>query len=146
MGRFFHDHKVSDALRLLCIDNDPANRRLIAEYANILNWSVCLPADLASAKSMAREYTFNAIVMDRDLGADVVGTDIMRELRDGDGPNADTPFLMCTGRQWEEIAAEVQALNLGAYLQKPVSLARVEEAILSILDEQVFYPSNDSVC
>ena len=84
--------------------------------------------------------------MDRDLGADVVGTDIMRELRDGDGPNADTPFLMCTGRQWEEIAAEVQALNLGAYLQKPVSLARFEEAILSILDEQVFYPSNDSVC
>lgn len=145
MGSFFHDHKVSDALKLLCIDNDPANRRLIAEYANILNWSVCLPTDLASAKSVANEHAFNAIVMDRDLGHDAIGTDIIRELRDGDGPNATTPFLMCTGRQWDEIAEELHQLSFGAYLQKPVSLARFEEAILSILDEQVFFPATSSV-
>ena len=77
-------------------------------------------------------------------GDDKIGTDAVRQLRD-DGVLSQ-PVIYFSGRT--DAGARIAAVSAGcdAYLQKPVSLARFEEAILSILDEQVFYPSNDSVC
>jgi two-component system OmpR family response regulator len=109
---------------VLALDDDPAVRRLVAEYLgenDIRVTAVANGAELAVA--MGREVV-DAVILDVRLqGED--GMHIARRLRDESG----IPILMLTGRAEE--ADRVMGLELGAddYLTKPFSprelLARV---------------------
>jgi DNA-binding response OmpR family regulator len=109
---------------VLALDDDPAVRRLVAEYLgenDIRVTAVANGAELAAA--MGREVV-DAVILDLRLqGED--GMHIARRLRDESG----IPILMLTGRAEE--ADRVMGLELGAddYLTKPFSprelLARV---------------------
>jgi two-component system, OmpR family, response regulator len=109
---------------VLALDDDPAVRRLVAEYLaenDIRVTAVASGAELAAA--MGREVV-DAVILDLRLqGED--GMHIARRLRDESG----IPILMLTGRAEE--ADRVMGLELGAddYLTKPFSprelLARV---------------------
>jgi len=109
---------------VLALDDDPAVRRLVAEYLgenDIRVTAVANGAELAAA--MGREVV-DAVILDVRLqGED--GMHIARRLRDESG----IPILMLTGRAEE--ADRVMGLELGAddYLTKPFSprelLARV---------------------
>jgi two-component system, OmpR family, response regulator len=109
---------------VLALDDDPAVRRLVAEYLgenDIRVTAVANGAELAAA--MGREVV-DAVILDLRLqGED--GMQIARRLRDESG----IPILMLTGRAEE--ADRVMGLELGAddYLTKPFSprelLARV---------------------
>jgi DNA-binding response OmpR family regulator len=110
---------------VLALDDDPAVRRLVADYLgenDIRVTAVANGAELAAA--MAREVV-DAVILDLRLqGED--GMTIARRLRD---ESAGIPILMLTGRAEE--ADRVMGLELGAddYLTKPFSprelLARV---------------------
>jgi DNA-binding response OmpR family regulator len=109
---------------VLALDDDPAVRRLVAEYLgenDIRVTAVASGAELAAA--MGRDIV-DAVILDLRLqGED--GMQIARRLRDESG----IPILMLTGRAEE--ADRVMGLELGAddYLTKPFSprelLARV---------------------
>ena len=109
---------------VLALDDDPAVRRLVAEYLgenDIRVTAVANGAELSAA--MGREVV-DAVILDLRLqGED--GMHIARRLRDESG----IPILMLTGRAEE--ADRVMGLELGAddYLTKPFSprelLARV---------------------
>ena len=108
----------------MALDDDPAVRRLVAEYLgenDIRVTAVANGAELAAA--MGRDVV-DAVILDVRLqGED--GMQIARRLRDESG----IPILMLTGRAEE--ADRVMGLELGAddYLTKPFSprelLARV---------------------
>ena len=110
---------------VLAVDDDPAVRRLVADYLgenDIRVTTVANGAELVAA--MAREVV-DAVILDLRLqGED--GMQIARRLRD---ESAGIPILMLTGRAEE--ADRVMGLELGAddYLTKPFSprelLARV---------------------
>jgi DNA-binding response OmpR family regulator len=110
---------------VLALDDDPAVRRLVADYLgenDIRVTAVANGAELSAA--MAREVV-DAVILDLRLqGED--GMQIARRLRD---ESAGIPILMLTGRAEE--ADRVMGLELGAddYLTKPFSprelLARV---------------------
>jgi two-component system, OmpR family, response regulator len=101
---------------VLALDDDPAVRRLVAEYLgenDIRVTAVANGAELAAA--MGREVV-DAVILDLRLqGED--GMHIARRLRDESG----IPILMLTGRAEE--ADRVMGLELGAddYLTKPFS-------------------------
>jgi two-component system, OmpR family, response regulator len=109
---------------VLALDDDPAVRRLLAEYLgenDIRVTAVASGAELAAA--MGRDVV-DAVILDLRLqGED--GMQIARRLRDASA----IPILMLTGRAEE--ADRVMGLELGAddYLTKPFSprelLARV---------------------
>jgi two-component system, OmpR family, response regulator len=109
---------------VLALDDDPAVRRLVAEYLGENDIRVTAVANGAElAATMGREVV-DAVILDLRLqGED--GMHIARRLRDESG----IPILMLTGRAEE--ADRVMGLELGAddYLTKPFSprelLARV---------------------
>lgn len=133
----FHDHSSHEALRILCVDDDPATCQLFGEYGGILDWVVYQTYNVASALDVTSTRPFNAIVVDQSIGQET-GIDLIREIKSADGPNKNTPFLMCTIYGMEDLGDALNRLNVEAYLQKPVSLDRFEQAILSIIDEGPF--------
>ena len=134
---FFDDHSPREALKILCVDDDAATCQLYGEYGNILDWVVYQTASVGAALEVTDTRPFDAIVVDQSIGADT-GIEMIRTIRANTGPNQQTPFLMCTVYPMEDMAAALNSLNVEAFLQKPISLARFEQAILGILDERQF--------
>ena len=138
----FHDHSTKEAVRLLCVDDDPATCRLYGEYGGILDWVIDQATSVDAALKHASSRAFSAIVMDQAMDR-LSGIELIRTIRDTDGPNQDTPFLLCTIYPMAEMSSDLERFNVEGYLQKPVSLSRFEQAVLSLLDERSFtLPTN----
>ena len=133
----FHDHSAKEAINLLCIDDDPATCRLYGEYGHILDWITDQALTIETAIEKVSQAKFDAIVVDQSMDS-LSGIELIQRIRSQEGPNQDTPFLLCTIYSIEEVAAELNRLNVEAYVQNPISLARFEQAVLNLLDERSF--------
>ncbi len=111
---------MSQPVRILVVDDDPALRDLLCAYLTDTGFAVDLAADGAGMRRAIQEALPNAIVLDLMLpGED--GLALTRELRAQSGAAAAVPILMLSARG-EEID-RVVGLEVGAddYLAKPFS-------------------------
>jgi PAS domain S-box-containing protein len=108
---------MSESLRVLAVDDDPANVELVAEFLPREDDRLTVETTTSAVDALDRldRETYDAIISDYQMpemdGLEFLET--VRSVRD-----SDIPFIIFTGKGREEVA--IEALNLGAdrYVQK----------------------------
>jgi len=112
--------------KVLVVDDDPALRRLLADYLNRNGYDTLLAEDTRDLRARIRRYRPHMMIMDRML-PDGDGVEACRRLREA---GETIPIIMLSGR--DETSDKIFGLQAGAddYLGKPFSphelLARME--------------------
>lgn len=124
---------------VLVVDDDPIAARALVHYFRRHHLDAQSAADLASARTLLQRLTFDAVLLDLNLGREN-GLDLARELATAGSP----PFLITSARGAE--VDRVVGLELGAhdYVVKPFSmrelLARVHGVIRRHLEPRRTLP------
>jgi DNA-binding response OmpR family regulator len=113
---------------ILAIDDDPAVRRLVADYLSSNDLRVTAVATGAEMMQALAEHAIDLVVLDLRLAAED-GMQLARKLREEGG----TPIIIVSGRQDE--ADRVMGLELGAddYVMKPFSPRELLARIRAVL-------------
>jgi DNA-binding response OmpR family regulator len=113
---------------ILAIDDDPAIRKLVADYLSGNDLRVTAVATGAEMARAFAEHTIDLVVLDLRLAAED-GMQLARKLRE----EGATPIIIVTGKQDE--ADRVMGLELGAddYVMKPFSPRELLARIRAVL-------------
>jgi len=120
---------TSALTKVLVVDDDPALRRLLADYLNRNGYDTLIAEDASDLEERLKRYHPHLLILDRML-PDGDGTDVCRRLRQR-GDNI--PIIMLSGR--DEAKDKIDGLQAGAddYLGKPFSphelLARMQAVL-----------------
>jgi DNA-binding response OmpR family regulator len=127
---------------ILAIDDDPAVRRLLAEYLSSNDLRVTAVATGAEMSQALAEHAIDLVVLDLRLAGED-GMQLARKLRE----EGATPIIIVSGRQDE--ADRVMGLELGAddYIMKPFSprelLARIRAVLRRYQTAREVYGERD---
>src|SRR6202022_3191689 len=114
---------------ILVVDDDPATRRLIADYLCQHDFRLYLAASGGEMSRILSETPVDLIVLDMKLAGED-GLALIRDLR----PRSDVPIIVLTGARLEEVD-RVIGLELGAddYVLKPFSPRELLARIRAVL-------------
>jgi two-component system, OmpR family, response regulator len=114
---------------ILVVDDDPATRRLIADYLSQHDFRLYLAASGDEMARILSETPVDLIVLDMKLAGED-GLALIRDLR----PRSDVPIIVLTGARREEVD-RVIGLELGAddYVLKPFSPRELLARIRAVL-------------
>ena len=133
---------ASSQPHILVIDDDPAMRKLIADYLAENELRVSAVATGAEMQQVLAEHAIDLVVLDLRLGAED-GMHLARKLRE----DSAIPIVMVTGKREE--ADRVMGLELGAddYIVKPFStrelLARIRAVLRRYQTARALLPGRD---
>ena len=133
---------ASSQPHILVIDDDPAMRKLIADYLAENELRVSAVATGAEMQQVLAEHAIDLVVLDLRLGAED-GMQLARKLRE----DSAIPIVMVTGKREE--ADRVMGLELGAddYIVKPFStrelLARIRAVLRRYQTARALLPGRD---
>jgi DNA-binding response OmpR family regulator len=113
---------------ILAIDDDPAMRKLVAEYLRENDLRVTAVATGTEMEQMLAQHAIDLVVLDLRLAAED-GMQLARKLRE----ESKVPIIIVTGKQDE--ADRVMGLELGAddYVTKPFSPRELLARIRAVL-------------
>ncbi len=113
---------------ILAIDDDPAMRKLVADYLRENDLRVTAVATGAEMEQALAQYAIDLVVLDLRLAAED-GMQLARKLRE----ESKVPIIIVTGKQDE--ADRVMGLELGAddYVTKPFSPRELLARIRAVL-------------
>ena len=126
------DEVVAGKVRVLVVDDHPANREVARLMLTAVGCEVAEAADGDEAVDMVRAGIFDLILMDVRMPR-VDGLAATRLIRDLPGPVADTPILAVTADAMPADAARCLAAGMNAHLAKPVSHQALYAAMESLL-------------
>jgi two-component system NtrC family response regulator len=109
----------------LVIDDEPAMRLLLRDYLEVLGYAADCAEDGRSALAYARSRSYDLALVDVSL-PDVSGLEVIRDLR------TLAPGLRCvvvSGNLRERHDAELDALGVTHYLEKPIALETLRAAV-----------------
>ena len=106
-------------LSILCVADDAAERDAIQEYVGILDWPITFALNCTEGYEQATTRKFDLIVTEHKL-PDCDGIELVRELRDGGGPNSETPVLMCAGLLSDSVVRGARNASIDAMVVKPM--------------------------
>ena len=114
---------------VLVVDDDPAMRRLIAEYLGQHDFRLLLAASGEEMLQTLSSAPVDLVILDMKLAGED-GLALIRELR----PRSDVPIIVLTGARREEVD-RVIGLELGAddYILKPFSPRELLARIRAVL-------------
>ncbi|MFO8046255.1 MAG: ATP-binding protein [Halomonas sp.] len=116
------------SLRLLAVDDTESNRLLLSELITGPGVQVSLAASGEEALALAREHTFDLVLMDiRMPGMD--GVETTRSLRRLGGSWRDTPIVAVTAHVLEEERRRLLESGLNDVLVKPVDTDQLRYAL-----------------
>jgi DNA-binding NtrC family response regulator len=116
--------------RILNVDDDDAQRRLIAGYFGGRGYEVVDAASGAEAQLKFRDVNPELVVLDYLL-PDATGLDVLAALREIDG---EVPVVMVTGHGDVELAVEAVRAGAESFLLKPVTMSALETIVERALD------------
>lgn len=111
--------------RVLLVDDDPALRRLIAEWLAENGFEVAVAGSGTEAYNRLGNSTYDVVLSDISMPG-MTGLDLLRLVR---GRDLDIPVVLMTGDPG--LATAMQAVEHGAfrYVVKPVNFANLEELL-----------------
>ena len=122
--------------RVLLVEDNDVNRRLIAQLIGGLGFDVELAADGRAAVAASRTAAFDAFLMDIQMpGMD--GLEAVRLIRAEEGPNRQVPIIALTGNAFEEDRQAAMAAGFNDYLAKPIRPAALNDALAKQLTARV---------
>jgi DNA-binding NtrC family response regulator len=118
--------------RILCVDDDVAQRRVIAAFLRQRGHEITEAATAAEATAQFRRDNPDLVVLDYMLPDDD-GLAVLAALRDIDGEAA---VIMVTGHGDVELAVEAIRSGADNFLVKPLSLEALETVVERALDQR----------
>ena len=121
--------KLSRALRVLVVDDEPVSRAVLQHYLAADGHVVVTAADAEAAMHSVADGSFDLLITDHAMpgmnGVQLAGA--VREVR------ADFPVILITGfpdggREWKESAAKIDFV-----IQKPVPRRELRQALMSVM-------------
>jgi CheY-like chemotaxis protein len=112
-------HVATAPCDVLLVDDEPVNRLIAERVLRRAGHRVAVAVDGAGALERTRERRYDLILM----GCSVPGLDgpqATRALRDGDGPNRDTPIVALTADALDEQHAAWRRAGIDEVLTKPI--------------------------
>lgn len=113
---------MSRRLHILTIDDDPADREALREYAEILDWDMSFAVNFTEGLALANAISFDVIIVDQNM-PDSTGLDLIRQIRQESGRNCVTPVLLNSWGMCETIELAAQSIAVERTLQKPMLLS-----------------------
>ena len=119
---------------ILLVDDEDLVRRIGTEVLKRHGYEVRLASDGKQAVELfeAAHGEIDAIVLDMMMPV-MNGEDALRGIHQID---ASVPVIVCSGQNEAELVRRLTAENVGAFLQKPYTAARLLEKVRAILPEQ----------
>ena len=126
--------------QILVVDDEPDIRQLIGEILSDFDYAVTEVHDAAAARTAVRLQNFDAILLDIWMPGDD-GITLLKEWHDA---GFTTPVIMLSAHGSIETAVEATRYGAYDYLEKPVSVGRLEITVRNaIRNNQV--PSNYTI-
>jgi two-component system, OmpR family, response regulator len=116
--------------KLLIVDDDQSLCWLLNNMFSDADYHVDVAHDVVSARQFIEQFTYDAVILDWELGAES-GPNLLKHLR---ATGFSTPCLILTGRR-DDASCEYGLLNAGAddYLKKPFSSVELKARIQTIM-------------
>jgi CheY-like chemotaxis protein len=112
-------HVATAPCDVLLVDDEPVNRLIAERVLRRAGHRVAVAVDGAGALERTRERRYDLILMGCSMpGLD--GPQATRALRDGDGPNRDTPIVALTADALDERHAACRRSGINEVLTKPI--------------------------
>jgi two-component system, OmpR family, response regulator len=124
---------------ILAVDDDPAMRKLIADYLTSHGFRVSTAAAGAEVGRIMDEGIVDLVVLDLKLGEED-GLQLVNELR----ARSSLPIIVITGH-WRDDVDRIVGLELGAddYLTKPFNLRELLARVRAVLRRAATAPPQD---
>ena len=111
---------------VLVVDDQPFVRNLMVRMLNDLGYATQTASNGKEA-IMALDFVTGALILDHPMDG-MTGLEILHAVRTGETPlERDFPILMLTGHAESDLVMRASALDVSAFLSKPVSKAKLGE-------------------
>lgn len=137
--------EVSDegrSLRILVVDDHPANRHILAQYLGVFGCEVAQAANGVEAVEAARTETFDLILMDLRMPC-LDGYETSRQIRALDSSMAQIPILAVSAECREESLPLCRAAGIDDFLSKPVGQQALLDALIAWLNPEAVAAKRD---
>lgn len=128
-----HTADVSDdtakvrRLRILMAEDNPTNAYISTQYLVAEGHEIVVAENGYQAVQKAEAAVYDLILMDISM-PEKDGLTAAREIRDGSGPNKETPIIALTAHAVAGTEEKIRQAGMNAYLTKPIRRARLVEA------------------
>lgn len=121
------------ALKILCVDDNEKNRRIVELLLGKLGFDVTLCASGGEALDICAIQSFDLLLMDIVM-PDMDGMETLRRLRaDGDSLNRATPAIALTAKLSPDDIASYRGAGFDGVAAKPISIADVATEIARLM-------------
>lgn len=118
-------------LNLLCVEDDPADARLLKNIVDSLGWSATYATNGLDGYAFAQTKRFDVIVTNQTM-PDLPGLGLFKCVRTGHGPNSATPFLLNSRSFTSEIIELVLKFKVEAVVEKPLLKSHLKDQLLRL--------------
>lgn len=119
---------VASAHRILVVEDDDMNRKVISEQLSLLGYTAEVAVDGSSALALWREHRYDLVLSDLHM-PEMDGYDFVRTLRNEERPPVHTPVIALTANAMHGEHGRALTLGFDDYLTKPISLASLDAAL-----------------
>ncbi len=128
IDRFASHRERTTSLRMLVVDDQPANRLVLSRLLSKAGHSVVEAASADAALDLLERERFDMALVDLHMPT-MTGTDLIREARLLSAGGQRLPIVMLTADATSEAATEARAAGAAAFLTKPLSTTRLLDTI-----------------
>lgn len=127
-GQQGRDEASDRPLSILVAEDHEVNRRIIGLFLEPLGWHLSMTVNGAEAVKAAQDRRFDVVLMDMQMPV-MDGLDAAHLIRNGSGPNANTPIVALTANVLEQHRRAWHGVGADAFLSKPIDPALLIETL-----------------
>lgn len=116
-------------LRVLHVDDDPMNLRVVQEILTAFGHDAVMAASGAEALDHLAQQSFDVVLMDIHMPG-MTGVDAIGRLRQSSGPERTVPVIALTADIVTRQPAEYLALGFSGFVSKPIMVSTLMSAVV----------------
>ncbi|WP_299394554.1 response regulator [Pelagibius sp.] len=121
---------------VLVVDDQAFVRNLMVRMLNDLGYAT-QTASSGKEAIMALDFVTGALILDHQMDG-MTGLEVLHAVRTGETPlERDFPILMLTGHAESDLVMRASALDVSAFLSKPVSKAKLSERMAYAMERKL---------
>lgn len=119
---------VGRPLKVLHVDDDPMNLRVVQEILGAFGHQAVMACCGAEALERLGTEAFDVVLLDIHMPG-MTGLDVIKRLRDTDGPQREVPVIALTADVYSRRPAEYIALGFNDFMSKPILVSSLMASI-----------------